>query len=165
MKSTSSLTLKERRRGTCQRARGLGILLAIALAPVCQIHASQGYALDWFSLEAGDRTSSGGSYSVAGTIGTVDVGRTSGGSFSVESGVFYVATERVPLLSLALTNRVATLYWPRSFGGFVLEQTPTLQASPLPWSKVTSSYLTNETHISVNVPMSSRIRFFRLRQH
>jgi hypothetical protein len=58
-----------------------------------------------------------------------------------------------------------TISWPKTFGGWVLDTTPTLAGSPPPWAQVpVAQYLTNATSIyfNSNPPLSSP--FFRLRK-
>jgi hypothetical protein len=44
------------------------------------------YAIDWYTIDGGGGTSSGGSYTVSGTIGQPDAGTLSGGSYTLEGG-------------------------------------------------------------------------------
>ena len=47
---------------------------------------AQSYSLDWFTVDGGGGTSTGGVYSVSGTIGQPDAGVMSGGNFSLTGG-------------------------------------------------------------------------------
>ena len=60
------------------------VLLAGAALAVAATDA--GYSLDWFTVDGGGGTSTGGSYSVSGTIGQPDAGNLSGGSYTVQGG-------------------------------------------------------------------------------
>jgi len=56
-----------------------GVLSVSALAP--------GYSLDWWTVDGGGATSStGGSYSLAGTMGQPDAGTSSGGTYALSGG-------------------------------------------------------------------------------
>ena len=48
--------------------------------------AAARFVIDWFSVDGGGGTSSGGGYSIAGTVGQPDAGRTSGGQYTMEGG-------------------------------------------------------------------------------
>src|SRR5881398_215977 len=79
------------------------LLLAITwcfLASV-SLHA-QSYSLDWFTVDGGGGTSTGGVYSVSGTIGQPDAGATmSGGNYSLSGGcwsLFAIQSPGSPLL-------------------------------------------------------------------
>lgn len=151
---------------THQTYRALGVLgwgLVVALSLDGRGNAGPAYTLDWFAPEGIGTTSHGGKYSLT-TSSVAEAGRLSGGGYAVESGAFHVSAEFIPLVSLGLTNRVATLYWLRSFADFVLEQTPALSRLPASWSPVDTTYSTNDTHVSVSVPISEQRLFFRLRR-
>src|SRR5207253_2058998 len=47
---------------------------------------AQSYSIDWFTIDGGGGTSSGGIYSISGTIGQPDAGTLSGGSYTLEGG-------------------------------------------------------------------------------
>ena len=47
---------------------------------------AQNYAIDWYTIDGGGGTSTGGVFSVSGTIGQPDAGVMSGGNFTVQGG-------------------------------------------------------------------------------
>ncbi len=67
------------------------ILLMAALAVVLLAGASlaaavtSGYTLDWFTVDGGGGTASGG-YTVSGTLGQPDAGTLSGGGYTLQGG-------------------------------------------------------------------------------
>ena len=74
-----------------KRIRFLSLLLlviAVTLLGVVSASALAGYTLDWWTVDGGGATSStGGSYSLGGTIGQPDAGGTSsGGTYSLSGG-------------------------------------------------------------------------------
>src|SRR5262245_53427986 len=79
---------------------------------------AQTYAIDWFSMDGGGGTSTGGVYSINSTIGQYDAGRTmSGGSFTVEGGfwaiVGAVQAPGAPTLRLVRsTTNTVVIAWP-----------------------------------------------------
>src|SRR3954454_23873009 len=84
------------------------------------------YSIDWFTIDGGGGTSTGGVYSVSGTIGQPDAGAMSGGNYSLTGGfwsLFAVQMPGAPLLSIALTTtNTALVSWPSPSTGFKLQQ-------------------------------------------
>src|SRR5436189_3631540 len=104
--------------------------LIIALSLLTMISATvlaQSYSIDWFTIDGGGGTSTGGVYSVSGTIGQPDAGRMSGGNYTLDGGfwgiIAAVQTPGSPLLRVArtITNTVLVA-WPSSVTGFNLQQ-------------------------------------------
>jgi hypothetical protein len=66
------------------------ITLLIALPSIAQSQSAPTagtYSLDWYTIDGGGATfSTGGSYSLGGTIGQPDAGSMSGGSYSLVGG-------------------------------------------------------------------------------
>jgi len=130
----------------------------------CNAHAQ--YAIDWFTIDGGGGTSTGGVYSVSGTIGQPDAGAMSGGNYSIEGGFWgLIAAEQTPgapLLRIQLTTtNTVTLLWPSPAEGFALEQKGTFANTN--WASVAQSPVDDGTNRSVTVPVSIRM-FFRLKK-
>jgi hypothetical protein len=143
-----------------------GLLGVAVLFLAWAVSAQSQYSIDWTSLDAGGGASTGGVYTVSGTIGQPDAGTMTGGSFALTGGfwglIAAVQTRGAPYLSIARTNNSARLTWPAA-AGYTLEQTVSLPCSPSAWSAVsTSQYQTNGAAIVVNVPVASGNTFFRL---
>lgn len=68
--------------------------------------AAQDYSIDWFKVSGGGGTSTGGVYSVSGTIGQPEAGRLSGGNYTLQGGfwgaIAAVQTPGAPLLSISI---------------------------------------------------------------
>ena len=63
------------------------ILIAILFTAASVTFAYQaGYSLPWWTSDSGGGTSSGGNYSLSGTIGQPDAGPLSGGNYRLEGG-------------------------------------------------------------------------------
>ena len=62
------------------------LVLAITLIGVVSVSALVGYALDWWTVDGGGDTSTGGNYSLGGTIGQPDAGTSSGGTYALSGG-------------------------------------------------------------------------------
>src|SRR5438093_13726584 len=58
----------------------LGLLFAVTRL------SAQNYSIDWFTTDGGGGSSSGGSYTLSGTIGQPDAGTSSGGTYTLEGG-------------------------------------------------------------------------------
>jgi hypothetical protein len=130
---------------------------------------AQSYSIDWFTVDGGGGTSTGGIYSVTGTIGQPDAGRVTNGQYSVVGGfwgiVDVIQTPGAPLLSVEqLAGGNVRVFWPLPADGFVLDQTSALAVSPAStvWNQVPFPYQTNATHISITV-VPSGTRYYRLR--
>ena len=95
-------------------------LLPLSLLAVCLALAGpaqgQNYALDWFTIDGGGGASSGGAYSLAGTIGQPDAGISSGGGYSLVGGFWGVVASiqsAAPLLSITNASGTVVVSWPR----------------------------------------------------
>lgn len=81
------------------------LAFAAALAVLAASSASAGNTLsvDWSTIDAGGGTSTGGNYSVSGTIGQVDADPlqpSSGGNFALTGGFWVVANATTPASDL-----------------------------------------------------------------
>ena len=127
---------------------------------------AQTYAIDWFTIDGGGGTSTGGVYSVSGTIGQPDAGRMSGGSYTIDGGfwgiIAAVQTPGAPLLSIArtTTNTVA-VFWPSPAPGFVLQQNTNSIAS-VNWSNVVTTPTDDGATKTVVINPPAGNRFYRL---
>lgn len=107
----------------------IGLLLLVATG--CWGNA-QTYSLDWHALDGGGGTSTGGVYSVSGTIGQPDAGAMSGGNYSLTGGFWsllsLVQIPGSPLLTISFTStNTAIVSWP----------------SPLDWFHLAAEYQWN----------------------
>ena len=149
------------------RAAGfLAATLAALLLSVPSVSA-QSYSIDWFTIDGGGGSSTGGVFSVSGTIGQPDAGHLSSGNFSLEGGfwgiIAAVQTPGSPLLSVAVAsaNHVA-LSWVSS-AAFRVQQNLSL-ANTNGWSTVNTNtfpiVVSNGTN-TITLPVSGN-QFFRL---
>lgn len=123
------------------------------------------YSIDWYKIAGGGGTSTGGVYSLSGTIGQADAGAMSGGNYSLIGGfwsiVAAVPTAGSPLLTITrtLTNTVV-VSWPSPSTGFVLQQNSDLTTPS--WANAPQNPVDNGTtkSIVVNPPVGSL--FYRL---
>src|SRR5256885_16838054 len=79
-------------------------LLALAAASV----RGQNFSVDWFTIDGGGGISTGGVFSISGTIGQPDAGRMSGGNYTLDGGFWgifaAVQTPGAPLLRVFRTT-------------------------------------------------------------
>ena len=154
----------------CQTSRNIFAVFTFALLLNSTARA-QSYSIDWFKIAGGGGTSTGGVYSVNGTIGQPDAGGAmTNGQYSVTGGfwpgVTLVQTPEAPLLaSELLPGGSVRIFWPLPATGFVLDQTTSLASPPasIAWSQVAFPYATNATYISITVPPGVGSKFYRLR--
>jgi phosphotransferase system glucose/maltose/N-acetylglucosamine-specific IIC component len=119
------------------------------------------YAIDWFTIDGGGGTSSGGNYTLSGTIGQPDAGRLSGGSYTLEGGFWpglvVPSTGEAPTLFIQLSGANVIISWAPSTSGFSLEQSSTFL--PLSWIAAPSG-----TTNSATIPLGSGPTFYRLQK-
>ena len=138
------------------------MLVFALLAPA--VHAQ--YSIDWFKVSGGGGTSTGGVYSVSGTIGQHDAGGPmTGGNFSLTGGfwaLYAVQTPGAPVLTIKLTTtNTAQVYWSSPSTGYNLQVSTNLASSN--WTTPAETVTDNGTikFILVNPPTANR--FYRLR--
>jgi len=125
------------------------------------------FTIDWFTIDGGGGTSTGGVYSVSGTIGQPDAGKMSGGNYTVDGGfwgiIAAVQTPGAPLLTITSSNATSVvLSWPWPSTGFVLQENPILGTTN--WTDVATSLTTNGLNLEVVVPSPVGNRFYRLKK-
>jgi hypothetical protein len=132
----------------------------------CLPASAQNYSIDWHTIDGGGGTSTGGVYSVSGTIGQPDAGRLTGGNYTLEGGfwgiITAVQTPGSPLLSIArsITNTVL-VFWPSPSTGFNL-QVNTNGVSTVNWSNAVPLPTDDGTNKTYVVTSPTGNRFYRL---
>ena len=140
--------------------------IALVLALMALAVRGQNYTVDWHTIDGGGGTSTGGVYSVSGTIGQPDAGRLSGGDYSVEGGfwgiIAVVQIPGAPLLSVSLTaTNTVLVSWPYPSTGFSLQQNGVLGTTN--WVGVaTNAPLQVGQQWQLTVQPQSGDRFYRL---
>lgn len=129
---------------------------------------SQSYSIDWSTIDGGGGTSTGGVYSVSGTIGQPDAGTTmSGGNYSIDGGfwaiVAAVQTPGAPLISVARSGAAVVVSWPSPSTGYILQQNNTV-TNAAGWSTSGYSITDNGTVKSITVSAPSGNLYFRLKK-
>ena len=123
---------------------------------------AQSYSIDWYKIAGGGGTSTGGTYSVSGTIGQPDASSTlSGGSYSLTGGfwsLYAVQTPGAPLLTITYAGNQAVVSWSPSVTGWTLQTNANL-ATPT-WGNYLGTIVNNSV---TNSPLKGNL-FFRLKQ-
>jgi hypothetical protein len=138
------------------------LLLITLLLVAVAIHAQQ-YSINWYKIAGGGGTSTGGVYSVSGTIGQPDASMAmTGGSYSLTGGywslVSVVQTPGAPLLTITYAGNQAIVSWPASVTGFTLQTNTDLANGT--WGNYLGTVVNNST---TNSPPKGNL-FFRLKQ-
>jgi hypothetical protein len=127
---------------------------------------AQPYSIDWYKVAGGGGTSTGGVYTVSGTIGQHDAGGPmAGGNFSLTGGfwaLYAVQTTGAPVLSIQLTTtNTAMVYWTSPSTGYSLQVNTNLATTN--WATPAESVTDNGTikFIIVNPPTGNR--YYRLK--
>jgi hypothetical protein len=133
----------------------------------CLAAWGQSYSIDWSTVDGGGGTSTGGVYTVSGTIGQPDAGVMSGGTYTLNGGFWgVVAAVQMPGAPWLTVARTATnsviVSWPLSGDGWVLEWTNRIARLTTPWPQVTLPCQTNGVQAWVIDPAPPGNRFYRL---
>ena len=139
------------------------ILWCLALL-LCQSAGAQSYSIDWYKIAGGGGTSTGGTYSVSGTIGQHDAGGPmTGGNYSLTGGfwalISVVQTPGAPTLYISHSGTTVTVYW-QDVSGWNLQQNNNLSI-PAGWL-VNSSWTTSNGTNYLNLSSPTGNLFFRL---
>ena len=136
------------------------VFLSILLTWVTFAVSAQ-YSIDWYKISGGG-TSSGGTYSVGGTIGQPDAsGAMSGGNYSMTGGFWSlcaVQTPGAPRLTISVQENKAIVSWPVTASGWTLQTNNNLATSA--WGNYLGTIVNNRV---TNAPPSDNL-FFRLKQ-
>jgi len=139
-----------------------GVMLGSSLAA-----RAQSYDLSWFTIDGGGGTSTGGVYSVSGTIGQPDAGHMTGGNYTLDGGFWgVVATVQAPgapPLGITLANPNVVISWLAPSTGFVLQQNSDLNLANN-WSAVAQSIVVVNGSNTVTVPIAAGSEFYRLKK-
>jgi hypothetical protein len=135
----------------------------LLLLAFCMNVQAQPYSVDWHKVSGGGGTSTGGVYSVSGTIGQHDAGGPmTGGAYSVTGGfwaLYAVQTPGAPELTITYSGgNQAIVSWPLSVTGWTLQTNNDLKVGT--WGNYLGSVVNNSATVSSKVGNL----FFRLTQ-
>jgi hypothetical protein len=139
-------------------------LLGSALLCCALPALAQSYSIDWFTIDGGGGTGTGGMFAVSGTVGQPDAGNMSGGSFSLTGGFWSLIAVQMPdaprlMISFTSTN-TALVSWPSPSTGWSPQQNTNLNTTnwAAPFETVNDNGMIK--FMLVNPPTGNR--FFRL---
>jgi len=140
------------------------VLLISLLLPA--VGFAQQYSIDWYKVAGGGGTSTGGTYTVSGTIGQPDAsGAMSGGQYSVTGGfwslISVVQTPGLPNLTITFVGPDSVVVsWPDT-GSYTLQQNSNL-AVPGGWAASGYTVSTSNGTNSITITPPTGNLFFRL---
>jgi hypothetical protein len=138
----------------------LGALLVFAGAFALR---AQNYSIDWHKVSGGGGSSTGGVYSVSGTVGQHDAGGPmTGGSYSLYGGfwaLYAVQTPGAPKLYISHSGNTVTVYWQNVSGWSLTQAANLVTPNWTPSSGITTLNGTN--YLALVSPAGSL--YFRLR--
>src|SRR3954462_752134 len=133
-----------------------GFSLVIALLGIFSASA-QNYHIDWFTIDGGGGTSSGGQYTLRGTIGQPDAGELKGGNYVLEGGFWGELLMQLvaPRLYIERSLDHVTISWNPNTPGFYLQESLTF-GPPSWWNSASGS------STPAVLPATAPSRFFQL---
>jgi len=131
--------------------------LAVGLATAANTRA-QPYSIDWFKVAGGGGTSSGGGYSVSGTIGQADANQKplTGATYSLVGGfwsLYALPAPGGPPLRIFLSDpNTAVIAWPAPSAGWALMQNTNVASGK--WASVTNTVyvMGSENQVFIRYP-------------
>jgi hypothetical protein len=146
-----------------RRSLSLGLLFASLCLPA----RAQTYAINWWSIDAGGGTSTGGVYQVRGTIGQPDAGVMTNDTYVLQGGfwggAFAVQTPAAPQLNITRNNTAVIVWWVAPADGWLLHTSTNLGASGNEWTEVPPPYETTAaTNLFFTEPFPLGRKFYRL---
>ena len=142
------------------------VILSLGLL-IPTIGFTQQYSIDWYKVAGGGGTSTGGVFSVSGTIGQPDASAQpmTGGNFSLTGGfwglIAAVQTPGEPLLTITRSGGNVIVSWPSPSTGFGLQENVSVGTTN--WNPAAQIPADNGTTKSVTIPMPTGNKFYRLK--
>jgi hypothetical protein len=141
------------------------ILLLGLLTPLFCL--GQQYSINWFTIDGGGGTSTGGVFSVSGTIGQPDAGVMTDGQFTLVGGfwgvIAAIQTPGAPVLTVTRTaTNTVVVAWPGPEAGWRLQATASLSTAPVVWTTLPAPYQTCGSNICVLETAPVGNRYYRL---
>lgn len=134
--------------------------LLIALGVFAMAAMAQ-YSIGWSTIDGGGGTSTGGDYTLSGTIGQPDAGEPmTGGSYSLTGGFWVIAIQvpGAPYLTIVPAGPGhVTISWMPDAPGWLLQETTDF--TPTNWVDSTTGSTNPVSILTTNAAM-----FYRLRQ-
>lgn len=138
------------------------LLIGAVAAPI----SAQTLDLDWSTIDGGGGTSSGGAYALSGTLGQPDVGRATGGNYTLVGGFWSIIPDGLPPLKLKKRAGQLVLSWPADATGVVVQSATQLAPDGANWSVFAGDPIRvgDEFELTIGPVLTppNPIRFFRL---
>jgi hypothetical protein len=136
------------------------------MAALALLVAQPGWAQvadNWFTVDGGGGTSTGGKNSLSGTVGQPDAGTMNGGGYVLYGGFWGMVAGWPPRMTLTYANGFVTICWPLISMGYVLEQSDSLINAS--WSQVgPQPAQTDAVTQCVTLQTGPTPKFYRLRR-
>ncbi len=170
MKTTREMENAECRMKNCRNSiRRLGAVVCffILTSAFCaRVWGQTNFSIDWYTIDGGGGASTGGVFTVNGTIGQPDAGTMSGGNYSLTGGfwsLYAVQTPGAPHLWVTRTStNTVCVWWPVSDTTWQLQSTATLAGTNTAWT--VNSYSTNGGNCVYVESSPTGARFYRLKK-
>ena len=123
------------------------------------------YSIQWHTIDGGGGTSTGGDYSLSGTVGQPDAGTMSGGDFALSGGFWSLlaVVENPAAPNLTIYRNApgsVVISWPASSIGWSLERNTDLGTDD--WSAVGSAPVEVGDGLQVTLPALDSADYYRL---
>jgi hypothetical protein len=147
------------------RLKMKSLMAILAMVALMALSASaQSYNISWYKVAGGGGTSSGGQYSLSGTIGQPDAsGALTGGNYSITGGfwalISVIQTPGAPALYIRYSANSVTVYW-QNVSGWTLHQNNNL-TTPAGWT-LNSSWTTSNGTNFLQIVAPKGNEFYRL---
>jgi hypothetical protein len=140
------------------------LIAGVSAAILCGSPVSADSGLDWHKIAGGGGSSTGGTFSISGTIGQHDAGGPmSGGNFSVTGGFWaliqIVQAPGAPTLYISHSGNSVLVFW-QDVGSWTLQQNGDLAVTN-GWSDSSGITTVNGTNY-LTIPNPTGRHFFRL---
>jgi hypothetical protein len=133
---------------------------------VAALNAAAQYTMDWFTIDGGGGRSSGGAYTLQGTVGQPDAAISGGGAYTLHGGFWaafaVVPSEGAPSLRILRSGPSVVLAWPNPSTGYQLQETLSLTAPN--WTDVGAAPGVVGDERQVSQTLAPGTRFYRLRK-
>src|SRR5215469_3278374 len=125
---------------------------------------AQNYSINWYKVAGGGGTSTGGTYTVSGTIGQHDASTPmTGGNYSLTGGFWaflqVLQTPGAPTLYIRQSGSTVSVYW-QNVSGWKLDQASSINP-PVTWT-LNSSWTTIGSTNYLNLTSPTGKTFYRL---
>ena len=142
-------------------------LFAITAASVLTLTAHAQFAANWSTIDGGGGTSTGGAYALSGTVGQPDVGRATGGNYTLAGGFWSIIPDGLPPLKVKKRAGQLVLSWRAGATAVTVQSATQLAPGGGDWADFAANpvQVGDEFELTIGPVLTppNPIRFFRLR--